>query len=104
MSLPLSGWRYRWHTEALTAPERLVGGLVADALVHQAVRHGAAFRAMRTECGLGLRETVAGWGISAVEMSALERGERRFVSPADLKAALDQLWLWGVERNPGLAR
>ena len=66
--------------------------------------HGQAFRAVRVECSLGLRETAASWGVLASEVTALERGERRFQSLRDFKDALDQLWTWGAERSTELAR
>lgn len=65
---------------------------------------GRAFRAIRIAYGLTLREVADGWSIPHVEMGDLERGKRRFTSPADLHAALCQLWLWAVAKNPAIER
>lgn len=68
------------------------------------VAEGRAFRAARVRYGLTLREVAAGWQLGDVEVGDLERGRRRFAAPADMHAALSQLWLWAVEKNPALAR
>jgi hypothetical protein len=105
---PLSRTGAAWAAVHLDPePHALHGFTLADLLNRQratAERHGVAFRAVRVECNLGLRETAAGFGISAVEVSALERGERVFRTIADFKAALDQLWTWSAERNPEALR
>jgi hypothetical protein len=67
-----------------------------------AERHGSAFRAARVEYGLTLRDVAAGWRISEVEVGELERGLRCFRAPADLHAALQQLWCWASEKNQGI--
>ena len=67
-----------------------------------ATHHGQAFRAVRVEFGLGLRETAAAYGVTAVEVSALERGERVFPSTDEFWCALRQLHDWGRESpHPG---
>nr|WP_255666373.1 helix-turn-helix transcriptional regulator [Myxococcus sp. AS-1-15] len=60
---------------------------------------GQVFRALRVELRLSLREIAAGWGVSPAMLGELERGRRRFASPADLFAALQQLWQWACERH-----
>lgn len=100
----LSAWRFRWRTEAcpavpLTAHEGPLGALVEASRRETNGRHGEAFRALRVECGLSLGDVARGWGITEVEVGELERGLRRFPCPADLWAALQQLWCWGSERN-----
>lgn len=65
---------------------------------------GRAFRAVRMMYGLTMGEVARGWGLRVSEVSDLERGYRCFISPADMQAALSQLWLWAVEKNPGVAR
>lgn len=67
------------------------------------VEEGRAFRAVRVRYCLTLREVAAGWRVSDVEVGGLERGKRRFQTPADFGAALSQLWLWAVEKNPRIA-
>ena len=69
-----------------------------------AVRHGTCFRAARVTYGLTLREVASGWGMSDVEVGELERGIRRFVAPADLHAALQQLWCWANEKNREISK
>lgn len=102
----LSVPRFRWRTvpcsaAPATAHDDPLGSLVESGKRETNGRHGAAFRALRAECGLSLGDVARGWGVSVVEVSELERGLRRFPSPADLWAALQQLWCWGTECNRG---
>jgi hypothetical protein len=53
--------------------------------------------------GLTMGDVARGWGIRVSEVSDLERGHRHFVAPADMQAALSQLWLWAIEKNPRIA-
>ncbi|NTX07020.1 helix-turn-helix transcriptional regulator [Myxococcus sp. CA040A] len=62
-------------------------------------RHGQVFRACRVELGLSLRDVATGWGVNATVLGELERGKRRFPAPADLFAALQQLFTWACERH-----
>lgn len=100
----LSAWRLRWRTvpcsaAPATAHDDPLGSLVESGKREMNERHGAAFRVLRLECGLSLGDVARAWGVSVVEVSELERGLRRFPSPVDLWAALQQLWCWGSERN-----
>jgi hypothetical protein len=91
-----SPFRFPWRT-------RLTTKTSTDGWLPQ-IELGHGFRAIRVMYGLTLREISAGWQISDVESGELERGHRHFATPADMQAALSQLWLWAVEKNPGIAR
>lgn len=87
-----SPFRFTWRTTRVVRAEDVVPG----------ERQGRAFRGARVEFGLTLREVAHGWRLSDVEVGELERGLRRFIAPADLHAALQQLWCWGCEKNQEL--
>lgn len=89
-------YRFTWRT-AITRKDTAAGWLPE-------LEQGHAFRAVCMMYGLTLREVADGWRISHVELGQLERGHRHFVTPADMQAALSQLWLWAVEKNPEVAR
>lgn len=86
----LSRFRFMWRTK--TASPMSAG------------REGRAFRTVRRLYGLGVREVARGWILAPSSITALERGRLRFRTPADMQAALSQLWLWAVEKNPEIAR
>lgn len=89
-------------TDAFTpAPFRYRWTVTHDVPSPATVTEGRAFRAVRVRYGLTLREVAIGWGIGDVEAGELERGVRRFRTPADLNAALSQLWLWAMEKSKG---
>jgi hypothetical protein len=67
-------------------------------------REGRAFRTIRKLYGLGSREVARGWGVRPLVVECLEAGGLRFSTPADMNAALAQLWIWAVEKNPEIAR
>lgn len=69
----------------------------------QRVEQGAAFQAVRVLYGLTLREVADGWRVPHVEVGELERGLRHFASPADMHAALQQLWCWANEKRPSIS-
>jgi len=94
---PLTAWRFRWSTTPVKRVEQLAGNL-PDTITATADRHAAGFRSARVEFGLTLREVSQAWGVSAVEIGELERGQRRFLSPADFYAAMQQLFCWASER------
>lgn len=81
-------FRYRWTVSRIVPSPATVA-------------EGRAFRAVRVRYGLTLRELAAGWRVPDVEVGELERGLRRFATPADLSAALSQLWLWAMEKSKG---
>jgi len=107
---PLSLWRFAWRTKPVTRMEQQPGQL-PDLETATADRHAAAFRAMRTEFRLTLREVAQGWGMELGNVVDLEHGRARFLTAADCWAALQQLFCWGCERHtyaglgagPGLA-
>lgn len=88
--MPLSPFRFTWRTRAASP--------------HSAGREGRAFRTIRRLYGLGVREVARGWVLPQSSITNLERGWLRFRSPADMHAALSQLWLWAVEKTPEVAR
>lgn len=101
---PLSRHRFTWRTCAsaavpATAHEGPLGALAEAARREGAQRDGRIFRGTRTRLQLGLQEVADGWSASAVEVGELERGARQFPETDDLNAALQQLWLWHVERR-----
>jgi hypothetical protein len=91
----LSPARVLWSTRKLdTQKLRLTASLrEVDHELNAARRHGNAFTAARVEYGLTLDEVAAGWRITATEVSEIEIGLRRFLSPTDLGFALQQLWV-----------
>jgi hypothetical protein len=89
-------FRFTWRTTP-TEKESANGWLPQ-------LEQGRAFRAVRLMYGLTLRDVADGWRAPHVEVGELERGHRHFVTPADMQAAVSQLWLWAVEKNPGIAR
>lgn len=95
---PLTRWRFAWRTTPITRAEQQPGGL-PDLETATADRHAAAFRSVRVEFRLSLREVAHGWSLDPVEVADLERGRRRFLTRADLWAALQQLFCWGCERH-----
>lgn len=101
---PLSPWRFRLTLEECppyprTAHEGPIGALVESGAREARERDGRLFRDWRVTLGLGLQEVAAGWGVSAVVLGELERGERRFPSPADAWGAQQQLFTWACERH-----
>lgn len=88
--------RFTWRTSP-TVKDSSTGWLPR-------VEQGNAFRAVRVMYGLTLREVADGWGVPHVELGELERGHRHFTTPADMQAALSQLWLWAVEKNPRITQ
>lgn len=96
MEQPLSKFRFAWRTEPTVK-------VTANGWLPQ-LQQGSAFRAVRVMYGLTLREVADGWGVQHVEIGELERGHRHFIKPADMQAALSQLWLWAVEKDPEIAK
>jgi len=101
---PLSPFRWTWrsspHPELqLTEHEGPLGALRQMARMEGRMRDGTIFREMRTRLQLGLQEVADGWGVSAVEVGEVERGLRGFPETDDLNAALQQLWMWHMERR-----
>lgn len=94
---PLTHWRFAWRTKPITRAEHLGGQ--PDVATATADRHAAAFHAARIEFRLGLGDVAQGWGLELGEVVDLEQGQRRFLSPADFWAALQQLFCWGCERH-----
>ena len=96
-------FRFTWRTERPEREPPPPGYSYVDQQWRDtaAVQHGECFRGARVTYGLTLRDVAAGWRISEVEVGELERGLRRFRTPADLSAALSQLWLWGMEKSKG---
>jgi hypothetical protein len=88
--VPLSLYRFRLQTKPASAMST--------------GREGRAFRTIRRLYGLGARDVAVGWALPTSTITALERGRLRLRSPADMQAALSQLWLWAVEKTPGIAR
>lgn len=97
----LSPARVLWNTRKLdTQKLRLLASLKdLDYELNAARRHGNAFTAVRVEFGLTLDEVAAAWKIAATEVSEIEIGLRRFNSSIDLGFALQQLWIWGMEKG-----
>lgn len=95
---PLTHWRFAWRTKSIIRAGQIPGGL-PDMETATADRHAAAFRSARVEFRLGLSEVAQGWGLELGEVLDLEQGMRRFLSPADFWAALQQLFCWGCERH-----
>jgi len=83
---PLSPPRFRWSTHPTMKDK-------------QARQQGAAYRAVREACGLGIHDISDATGTRTADLDALERGDRAFTSVADFQAALSQLWCWGSERG-----
>lgn len=71
---------------------------------YDVLAQGAAFKTVRMMYGLTMGEVARGWGIRVTEVSDLERGYSRFATPADMQAALSQIWLWAVEKNPRMTQ
>lgn len=66
----------------------IVGGLEVVTLpVYPPSPHGAELRQLRTLLGLSIGEAARALGVSAVELSDLERGRRVPVDPSDWKPA-----------------
>lgn|GEM_PF-3262219 len=103
MSQAPTGWRYRLLLETCPPMPPAGTGPFDDLSATQArierETHGQMFRAFRVEVGLSLRDVATGWGVEQTVLGELERGERRFPSPADLFAALQQLFAWACERH-----
>lgn len=97
-----NAWRTVPLREAQQAADKGLPFLALSLEEARACRQGHAFRAVRVEAGLGLRETADAFGVSAVEVGELERGLRLFASPGDFWGAVSQLWAWGSARDPGL--
>ncbi|WP_163869620.1 helix-turn-helix domain-containing protein [Myxococcus eversor] len=103
MSQTLGGWRYRLLLETCPPMPPAGTGPIDELRATQArierETHGKVFRAFRVEVGLSLRDVATGWGVEETVLGELERGKRRFPSPADLYAALQQLFTWACERH-----
>lgn len=95
-TVDLSPCCFAWRTQP-THKDSVAGWLPQ-------LEQGHAFRAVRIMYGLTLREVADGWRISHVELGELERGHRHFITPADMQAALSQLWLWAVEKTPEITK
>lgn len=84
---------------ARTAHEGPLGALAEAAAMMDREGDGRLFRLWRIRVGLSIYEVSLGWGVLPSFVCELERGRRRFPSPADAHAALQQLFQWACEKH-----